>query len=136
MKRVYWLNRMYEEALRGVFTILRESEIADMSEFFEVLGIKEKSEKLKKLHLKEKELLRNGKDGTGLSREYEKLDSDILGYAGKPGPGQPVERLDDDGIDMDKDAEYEHLPLNDQESDIKAIEFASSLIDYEDLNTG
>lgn len=49
MKKVYWLNRMYEDSLRGLFEILRLSEIEDMSYFFELIGVKEKSERLKRL---------------------------------------------------------------------------------------
>ena len=83
--------------------------------------------------MKEKELIRSGKSNTGLSKEYEKLDADILGYSSKG------VSLDDDGIDMDKlsSASHQQPPKSDKNTNTKdAIEFGSSLIDYEDLNTG
>ena len=49
IKRTYWLNRMYEDSLRGLFELLRQSEIEDMSYFFELIGVKERSERLRKL---------------------------------------------------------------------------------------
>lgn len=47
IKRAYWINRMYEDSLRGLFELLRQSEIEDMSYFFELIGIKERSDRLR-----------------------------------------------------------------------------------------
>lgn len=117
-----------------------------MSEFFEVLGIKEKSEKLKRLQKKEKELIKQGglaaRNSARISREYEKLDQDILGYAGKSDTfdeGNDALRLDDDGIDMDNSNDRYHdneqLFKYEEYKELKSLKYSVGLIDYDDLQT-